>query len=94
MSRFCVVSLAFLQATVFSSTTLMADTGNEVVRDNDGNRYPTIKIGTQTWLAENLRSPRYSDSVSINRRLWRRFCRCENLWQVVHLVGCIEKSRS
>lgn len=33
--------------------------------DIDGNKYATITIGNQTWMAENLRSSRYSNGDSI-----------------------------
>ncbi|MCX6299937.1 MAG: hypothetical protein NTY72_12695 [Bacteroidetes bacterium] len=38
---------------------------NAQVFDIDGNRYKTIKIGNQVWMAENLRTTHYNDGSEI-----------------------------
>jgi Fibrobacter succinogenes major domain (Fib_succ_major). len=39
--------------------------GAELVRDVDDNAYPTVQIGDQCWLRENLRTSRYRNGEDI-----------------------------
>ncbi len=48
-----------------ATITFNSDLVYDAVADVDGNVYKTIGIGSQTWMAENLRTTRYNDQTEI-----------------------------
>ena len=58
------ISLIFC-TTSYSQSTVANPDEQATVSDFEGNIYKTVKIGSQVWMAENLRSTTYSDGAPI-----------------------------
>jgi uncharacterized protein (TIGR02145 family) len=62
MKNLLCISVLFLFIALIYSCKKSEDT---VIRDGDGNIYTSVKIGSQLWLVENLKTTRYNDGTPI-----------------------------
>lgn len=65
-----LLSIAVLLFAVGTACDRSDDPGGDfpsagIVKDADGNKYNTVKIGDQVWMVENLKTTRYNDSTEI-----------------------------
>lgn len=58
------ITYNFIHASTISAY-LNPELTYDSIADIEGNTYKTIKIGDQTWMAENLKTTRYNDSTEI-----------------------------
>ena len=63
---FFISIIIFAVFTACEKTDDPIDTDKEITcKDADGNVYKTVKIGTQVWMAENLKTTKYNDGAEI-----------------------------
>jgi uncharacterized protein (TIGR02145 family) len=61
------LSLLLGMCLLFAAGCKKSDPGQNTVTDIDNNVYPTVTIGTQTWMAKNLQTTKYNDGSQIPR---------------------------
>lgn len=80
-SVFVVASFLFLSCFPAKSQSTTSNSFNgvqpQVIMDVEGNQYKTVKIGTTTWMSENLKTTKYNDGASIplitDDKKWQEF---------------------
>lgn len=61
--------LFLIAGTLFISACKKSSTIDNTVKDIDGNVYDTVKIGTQVWMKQNLKTTHYKDGSLITTNL-------------------------
>lgn len=94
-----IIFVGFLFANVACDKSEDLDVDDQsagTIKDADGNVYKTIKIGSQVWMVENLKTTKYNDGTEIqnitNQAQWEKlttgaYCNYDNLESNATIYG-------